>query len=167
MILPLTIRRLQNEDEIIAIALIQNVFMEFVAPAFSREGIDEFMRHAKIEAFRKRQMENCFALVAEMNGTIVGVTEIKDHSHIAFMFVDKKFQRKGICRKLIEAAVSECLKTNPKLEIMTVNSSPNATPAYSRLGFEPTDSQQTKNGIVFTPMAYKFSKTISENTEMK
>ena len=40
-------------------------------------------------------------------------------------------------------------------EEMTVNSSPYAVPAYQKLGFEATEAQQLKDGIIYTPMKYQ------------
>lgn len=39
-----------------------------------------------------------------------------------------------------------------RTEIMTVNSSPYAVPVYEKLGFHATGSEQTVNGLRFTPM---------------
>jgi len=40
----------------------------------------------------------------------------------------------------------------PDGEGLTVNSSPNAVPAYIRMGFSPTGPEEVRNGIRFTPM---------------
>ena len=41
-------------------------------------------------------------------------------------------------------------------ERVTVHSSPYAVEIYSRMGFEPTDTEQTVNGLRFIPMEHVY-----------
>ena len=71
----------------------------------------------------------------------------KADSHIALFFVDGKYQKQGIGRKLFET-----VKLNCNSEKMTVNASPYAVPIYTRLDFHQTEDEQIVSGIRFTPM---------------
>ena len=79
-------------------------------------------------------------------GRIVGVLAA-DNDHIHLLFVGREYHRKGIARQLFDIMVEYYCA----LEI-TVNSSPYAVEAYRKLGLVDTDTEQTVNGLRFTPM---------------
>jgi GNAT superfamily N-acetyltransferase len=74
------------------------------------------------------------------------------------LFVKKKYQHKGIARKLFNELKIELIKNNPNSEVITVNSSPFAVKIYEKLGFVTTDKEQLQDGLCFTPMKYLLSK---------
>jgi predicted GNAT family N-acyltransferase len=61
-----------------------------------------------------------------------------------------EYHRRGISRELISRAAQVCRKEGQGK--VTVNASPYGEPIYKKLGFIPTDSQQERDGIKFTPM---------------
>ena len=73
-------------------------------------------------------------------------------SHIALIFVDSKFQKKGIGKKLINEATKKCLEDNPSLNKITVSSSPNSISFYCSLGFQTQGRELNEDGMRFTPM---------------
>jgi GNAT superfamily N-acetyltransferase len=134
--------------------LVVRVFTEFVAPLYSLEGICEFLTYtADPDQLRERLRANRFVLVAELQGRMVGVIEVRDCDHISLFFVDGQSQQKGIGKELWRRALDACLADRPELARITVHSSPNAVEAYKRLGFRTEGPQQTVNGIRFVPMA--------------
>ncbi|SDO14740.1 Ribosomal protein S18 acetylase RimI [Acetanaerobacterium elongatum] len=143
------IRRLRVEELPETMELVLRVFMEFEAPEYSQEGVEEFKRFIAVEAMEPplRSGERPVWCCVE-DGKIVGMIALRDKSHVCLLFVDKAYQRRGIARALFEAA-SQGLAT------MTVFSSPYAVEAYRHLGFVPTDTEQTVNGLRFTPMRYE------------
>lgn len=92
-------------------------------------------------------------LVAPHETGLVGMIELRRPDHIAMLFVDGRFQRRGIARALVEAALDRLRAERPGLDRLTVHASPNAVPAYRRLGFRPTAGEQSTRGIRFIPMA--------------
>lgn len=70
-------------------------------------------------------------------------------------FVHDDYQHKGVAKKLFSLALGRCLRHNPHLPGITVNSSPYAVPVYERLGFVPTQPEKVKKGIRHTPMLYR------------
>lgn len=58
-----------------------------------------------------------------------------------------KTDRKGIGRSLFET-----MRKDYDRQEFTVNSSPYAVEVYRHLGFKETDTEQTVNGLRFTPM---------------
>ncbi len=136
--------------------MVSSVFNEFVAPGYSEQGVNEFMRYIKpgliIDRLRKGET---FLLVARDEERVVGVIETRDSSHISLMFVEKEYHNKAISRELFRLARERCLKNKPGIENITVNSSPYAVPVYEKLGFEATAEEQVKNGIRFVPMSIR------------
>jgi len=65
--------------------------------------------------------------------------------------VNTQCHRRGIARKLFETVINYKSIAGEHTAV-TVNSSPYAVEIYRRLGFEPTDTEQTVNGIRFIPM---------------
>ena len=134
-----------HRDE--ALELIWKVFMEFEAPDYSQDGVDEFFK-----SIHDDDWLNQIRMYGAYDGDkLVGVIATrKEGTHIALFFVDGKYHRKGIGRKLFQRVLED-----NKINYMTVNSSPYAVPVYEKLGFIPTDVEQVKNGLRFTPMEYR------------
>ena len=146
---------MKQGDETKVSEFISVVFNQFVAPGFSQDGIDEFMNYIKPDAIENQLKENYFAFIATLGEEILGVIEVRDNDHVALFFVDGRFQRKGIGKKLLQIALELCSSIDSKVSKITVNASPNSITAYETLGFEITDVEQCKNGIRFVPMVLR------------
>jgi predicted GNAT family N-acyltransferase len=147
-----TYRKIKDSEVSTVCALVSNVFVEYVSSRYSNEGIEEFFRYANADGMAQRSHENHFILVALHESQIIGMIEVRDFKHISLLFVASAVQRKGIGRALIRNAAEICLKADPSIGHMTVNSSPNAVDAYRAFGFQETNNEQERNGIRFIPM---------------
>lgn len=146
------ISEIKIEDLKEALCLVWNVFLEYEAPDYVDEGIQEFKQFIEFDQIKQKLMENQFRMwVYKDKGIIVGVLATRPPCHISLLFVDGKYHRRGIARALLNAVVEYYMTHNDPEEI-TVNSSPYAKEAYRRLGFYDTDVEQTVNGIRFIPM---------------
>lgn len=140
------IRKITKEGLPAALDLVWKVFLEFEAPEYSQEGIDEFKRTID-------RQEDDFTF--EMHGAfeedeLLGVIATRNESsHIALFFVRTEHQGRQIGRKLFEHIVPLCPS-----DFITVNSSPYAVKIYRKLGFADTDAEQLTNGIRYVPMKY-------------
>lgn len=141
-----------------ALSLVWEVFLEFEAPEYEPEGIEEFKSYISKENMTAQLEEKTVILWgAFLNEQLVGVVGITPkRNHINLLFVKKQFHRKGIATALTKKALDYLKKETPPLEKVTVNSSPYALKIYEHLGFTKTDKEQSLNGIRFTPMAYSF-----------
>ena len=129
------------------LALIHTVFLEYEAPDYSDEGIQEFMRFIEINAIKKMLAENVMRIwTCEIDGRIIGALGAR-RDHINLLFVNGKYHRKGIARQLLNMMIEYFSPI-----AVTVNSSPYAVEAYRRLGFVDTDTEQIVNGLRFIPM---------------
>ena len=82
------------------------------------------------------------------NEKIIGVIATRNNgNHITLFFVDGKYHKKGIGKKLFEKVLK-----NATSKVITVNSSVYAVEVYHKLGFIDADTEKVDNGIRFTPM---------------
>lgn len=149
----LTYRLMVSGEEETVINIVTEVFNEFVAPQYSEEGITEFYKYANAANLAERSKENHRTVIAEHNNNPVAIIEIRNNIHISLFFNKAKLQRKGIGKQLLKYAIDMCLKNNPEIQKITVNSSPNATKAYEKMGFKAEGKEQCIHGIKFVPMS--------------
>lgn len=138
------IRRLKGGETDTALALVQRVFDEFEAADYGPIGAAQFRR----SILDKGYLEALVFYGAFCGKTLVGAAASRSEGrHIALLFVEREFQKKGAGRALFHALCSNC----PSDKI-TVNSSPFAVSAYHAMGFRDTGPECSEGGIRFTPM---------------
>lgn len=140
------IRILEQCEKSQAILLVWNVFLEFEAPDYSNEGVN---------TFRGIMNNNDFICSLKLYGAfenenLIGVIATKNEgNHIALFFVHKDYQKQGIGRELFKCVVEDSVADK-----ITVNSSPYAVGVYHKLGFIDTDTEQSTDGVRYTPMTF-------------
>lgn len=152
------IKQINQDDAALpeALAMIWRVFEEFEAPDYSDEGIQEFRRFIALNAIKEGLgAQQLILWCCFEEAKVIGAIAVRPPCHIALLFVDKAYQRRGIARSLYRCALDFCAKNSQTGE-MTVNSSPYAIEAYHRLGFVDTMPEQVVNGLGFTPMKHTF-----------
>jgi GNAT superfamily N-acetyltransferase len=133
-----------------ALNLAETVFMAYVAPEYSQEGVKTFLEYIQYDAIKKLIDENILRFWVCMDGrTVVGMIAMRQKAHISLMFVDSRCHRRGIARRLFQAAMDAA----QNIKETTVHSSLYAVPFYQSLGYRATGPEQTVNGIRFVPMA--------------
>lgn len=153
----ITYRAIEPGEEKKVSELVLESFEEFIRHEYSQEGIDEFRRYAQPEALALRSRADHCVLVATLTDRIAGVIEIRQHDHISLLFVDRRLQRKGIAKDLLQKALEVMRTAKPDLERVTVNSSRYGVPVYEKLGFHQTGPERTVNGIAFIPMVLRLA----------
>ncbi len=139
-------------------ALVLASFDEYIAPEYTRQGVAEFRHYVEPQALRQRVERDHFVLVAEVDGDLAGMIEMRDCNHVALLFVAKDFHRRGIAARLLERGLAEARARRPGVERVTINSSRYGVPAYERMGFRQTGPERTVNGIVFIPLAMRLDR---------
>ncbi|MGN1423342.1 MAG: GNAT family N-acetyltransferase [Oscillospiraceae bacterium] len=139
------VKKLPKKDINAALKLALDVFMEFEAPEYPKEGVEEFKRTLSDEGYVKSL--NIYG--AYMGGDLAGILALREPQHISLFFVKPEYHRKGVGRRLFER-----MKKDFAVQEFTVNSSPYAVKIYERLGFTATNTEQITNGIRYTPMRY-------------
>lgn len=147
-----TVKELNIQDLTQALILVWDVFLEFEAPDYCDEGVQEFKEFIKYDSIKDKMLQSQFNMWACYDDNkIIGVLATRPPCHISLLFVDKQYHRKGIARALFNEML-KYYKTNSGYSEITVNSSPYAAEVYHRLGFKDTNVEQTDNGICFIPM---------------
>ena len=132
--------------------LVKRIYLKYNSKIDSEEGINNILTFMSKENMRLRfYIEGALMLVArDKNNRIVGAIELKNFEHISLFFVDDKYFKFGIGKKLFEE-----VKNILKLEKYSVNASDYALEFYKKLGFvQITDSIKIENGVHFYPMFY-------------
>lgn len=137
------IKRIPNLDMNKVLELVWSVFLEYEAPDYTEEGINEFKKTIdNMNWINDREFYGAY-----IDNTLTGVIATKDKTHIALFFVEGKNHNKGIGRMLFNK-----INTLNEDNYMTVNSSLFAHDIYKHLGFIDTDTEQCIHGIKFYPM---------------
>ncbi len=127
-----------------ACELIWRVFQIYEVPDFPPEGVIEYKRILD----ETEKTKNIVFYGALENGELIGVLGMRENNHIGYFYVSEKHHRRGIGKMLFEK-----IKNNYNGDI-TVNACPYGVPVYKKLGFEVTDIQKNKNGVIYTPMKF-------------
>lgn len=152
---PIHIRPLTSDEISAALDLAWKVFNEYEAPDYPPEGVEEFRLTLKNEGY----LAGLRHYGAFDGDRLVGELAIRtSQQHICFFFIDSDYQRQGIGTRLFNRVMEDFSGT------ITLNSAPYGLPFYRKLGFEETDTEQTMNGIRFTPMVYEANNDHQENT---
>ncbi|MFP4014237.1 MAG: GNAT family N-acetyltransferase [Chitinispirillaceae bacterium] len=130
--------------------MVYEVFDEFVAPSYSREGVETFFRHVTVEFLQSLSERFGFVLRAVHEGETVGVIAVRDKNHIALFFVKGNYQGRGVGRALLDRARDIVAAEGETC--MHVHSSPFAVRHYEALGFRTTGPEKTETGIRYIPM---------------
>ncbi len=141
------VRRLTEEEIPAALALAWRVFSEYESPDYTPEGTEEFRNTLHDQDYLAG-----LAYYGAFDGEkLIGMLALRTAKrHVCFVFVDGAYHRRGVGTKLFARLFADF----PGGRI-TLNSSPYGVPFYKRIGFKPTDCEQTVRGIRFTPMAYE------------
>ena len=137
-----------------AFKLVKNVFMEFDAPDYSKEGIDEVMD----DMLENKEFKNLFKtgeqimIGAIKDNKIIGGLAIGANNHISLVFVDKNNHKNGIAKALINEMVVRLKDKN--VDKITLNSTPYAIGFYQKVGFISTGPEVIKHGVKYTPMEF-------------
>ncbi len=132
-----------KEDIDIAIDLVWKVFLEFEAPNYTDEGIEEFRR----SIFDKEWVSKKKFYGYYDNNKLVGVIATNDINHISLLFVDGNYHKHGIGRDLYNY-----IKKFNNTGYFNVNSSIYGHEFYKRIGFVDLSEEQCVHGIRFYPM---------------
>lgn len=152
------IRILEENELTSAFNLIWEVFMQFVAPDYTQEGIDTFYEnYINNDKFREKFINGKETMYgAFYDGQLAGAMSVSKNNTISCLFVLKEFHRKGIGTALFRHIMNVVKERGA--DCIQLNASPYAEPFYHALGFKDTGSQQVYHGIIYTPMKFNLNE---------
>lgn len=146
------IRPYRPGDETAVAQVAAECFDRFIRPLYSERGVRSFAAYIYPEAVAKRQSIDCRMFVADLDGEIAGLIEMRGSGHISMLFVKPEFQNCGIATRLFERALRTAAKLDPGLAEVTVFSAPGVVEVYRHWGFVETGPETEADGIRFFPM---------------
>jgi GNAT superfamily N-acetyltransferase len=148
---PTTVRTLAAGEEAAVSELARRAFA-----ATGAEGRERFADYALPEAILRRSLPGAGiphrVLVAERGGRLVGVLELRDHRHVAMLFVAPAAQRSGVGRTLLAAAVDLIRAARPDAASLSVAAALGSVPAWERWGFRVMGPERAVEGLRSVPM---------------
>ena len=135
-------------------ALITMLAEKFITAEFSPEAQKHFLASNDGQSVMKFMQAGLSYQVAIDGERIAGVIGVKDNAHLYHLFVDLRYQGRGLARRLWQVAKDDCIGNGNK-GIFTVNSSNNAVGLYEKLGFLRTGPMQNHDGVFFNPMEFR------------
>ena len=153
MSLKLLIRSATVEDAPAISARVTEGVCEHIAPSLSEGGLRRLLSEMTSEQEANRIRNGYQYFVALESDKLVGTTAIRPPSHLYYLFVDTKHQRRGIGRQLWNHArdwIASSINDGP----ITVNSSLNAIGVYECLGFVIAGPPVEDHGVRYQPMQW-------------
>ncbi|MHA6910632.1 GNAT family N-acetyltransferase [Ralstonia pseudosolanacearum] len=141
------IRKMTHDDLPSANALCLAAFMLAVAPSLSAQGVETFAKVAAQQAFAERMVGDNLMLVCVAEGALTGLIELKEGRHVAMLFVAPGWQRRGVGKRLLNAALEQA-----RANVVTVRASLDSVAAYERYGFTLAGDVGEFAGLVYQPM---------------
>ena len=137
-----------------AMELAWRTFLRFEADVYTPEGVKNFENFITDSTLHRMFIMGTYQLfVALRQKKVVGMITLRDSSHISLLFVDEVYHRRGIGRALIKY-LTDYLLAEVGTYRVTVNASPYGVGFYHKMGFRDLGPEETKDGIIYTPMEF-------------
>lgn len=81
------------------------VFHEYVAPEYSRSGVEKFQRDVTQASLAGALWQGDLILAASVEDDLVGMLQVKTNAHTSLFFVRGGYQRRGIGRVMVAHAI--------------------------------------------------------------
>jgi len=151
-----TLRPALVADAPAIVALIDDL-MPFLTLHPDGAGAEKFIENCRQPAIEGYlSLPNYAYQLAHIDGELAGVVAMRDNTHLFHMFVPRALHRRGMARRLWQAARDASLARG-SVTAFTVNSSLYALPLYTSLGFVATGPKVEMGGIAFVPMRMEWT----------
>lgn len=95
-------RKLNKDDLYDAMILVKEVFDEFEAPFYSKQGIDSFYKFIDLKNIENKFKTNEILLYgAFLDDKIIGVLGLRNPNHICLLFISNNYHKKRISKQVI------------------------------------------------------------------
>lgn len=138
---------MQQKDLVAVSHICMKAFKHSVADTLPPNGVKTFAGITTAKAFAERMQLDNLMFVAEVDGIVAGVLELKEKRHVAMFFIDPAYQRQGVGKRLLARALAYA-----DVRRVTVKASLPSVSAYQRFGFIQDGAVGESGGLVFQPM---------------
>ena len=140
------------EDWTPAMKMIWKTFLKFEGDVYTSEGVRNFLDFITDEELFHSFVQGKYLLIVAVDKEqIVGAASVRDGNHLSLLFVDERYHKQGVGRRLMNCFCN-FLKNEAGEQCMTLKSSPYAVGFYERIGFKATGPEEHYSGIRVTPM---------------
>ena len=153
------LREADEHDAIEIARLVERTFSDQIASELSAAAQVGYRMFITSSVIRRRLLDGHCGLVAIFDDVYCGYSELCDRrsfgrgfDHLALFFVDKRYQRQGLGRLMLEHLIHMIGSRDEKCAGITVDSSASAIPAYKRLGFFSDSGHRQTSHVFGYPM---------------
>ena len=145
--------RLATPADAAALAiLVRRVVRRWVLPDQTRKAGRDFLLRITTKSLREKIVEGQRCHLAYLGDVLVGVSGMRDDSHLVHFFVSTRYQGRGIARRLWQRTMRDAMR-RAGTRCFTLNATRVAVPVYLRLGFHTLGPEQVAHhGLRVTPM---------------
>jgi GNAT superfamily N-acetyltransferase len=145
--------RLASPDDAPAIAIMmRRVVRRWILPDQSRKAGAAFMLRITTKSLRQKIIEGQRVHLAYLDDVLVGISGMRDDSHLVHFFVSTRYQGRGIAGCLWRRTMRDAIR-RAGTRCFTLNATRVAVPVYLHLGFRALGPEQVAHhGLRVTPM---------------
>ena len=146
------IKRIAGQEINEALALIEEVFDQCIAPSYTQEGIETFKQAILWnESFRNKFVTNKEQMYgAYIDEVLVGCVSVSINNTISCLFIKEAYHKKGIGTLMYNYVCDLCKKRGT--QVIQLNASSYALPFYKKMGFKCVGDEMVYKGMKYTPM---------------
>lgn len=145
------IRPLIDTDILPVARLLRALALEYIVHESPPEGASTFLAENDEAGLRGFLARGHVYHVAVAGPELAGFVAVRDNCHLFHLFVDQRWQRQGLARRLWETARAAAIARGGNAAF-TVNASNYAVPMYEALGFVRVAPTQCAKGLFYNPM---------------
>jgi GNAT superfamily N-acetyltransferase len=150
--LTLRMRLAHPEDARVVGLLIRRLVRRWIVPDQPVRVGKDLLERSSARSLREKIVEGQRFHLAYIDDVLVGVSAMRDDSHLVQFFVSTRFQGFGIGRRLWERTMRDAIR-RAGTRRFTLNATRCAVPVSLRLGFRATGHEQPSPlGVLTTPM---------------
>ncbi|TBR37268.1 MULTISPECIES: GNAT family N-acetyltransferase [Dyella] len=154
----ITYRVGRPDDAVLIGRFVRRVVRQWVLPEQPKRAAAELMQRLATASIREQLRDGRRFQLAFAGHVLVGVSAMRDNSHLFQMYVTTRFRGRGIARKLWQRTMADAVRRAGTTHF-TLNATRMAVPVYERLGFTASGPRRiAPNGIASTPMVLVRSK---------
>lgn len=147
------IRPCEDPDLAAMARLFRASALEYIVHESPREGACTFLRENDEAGLRAYVRSGHVYHVAVEGEELAGFIAIRNNDHLFHLFVDRRWHRQGLARRLWDVARGAALARGGSGSF-TVNASSYAVPVYQAFGFERSAPLQCVKGLKVNPMRF-------------
>ena len=160
------IRRIKEEELGKALTIIWEVFQKDVAPSYTEEGVQEFLKFIDYYSMNERYTKGEIIFWGAFEEELIGTMAVRNDGHICLFFVKDEYQGLGVGKTLFQMMYNYCVE-ELNVKKITVNAAPDSVMKYIHMGMRQVGAEEEKAGIRSVPMAMYASPTLVKPVEFR